>query len=910
MYPIKVCLDQVPFTKKPNNASIASISKRIGGCLHLLNTADELSTFVEQVGAQGYSFCPATFSDNYRHQSGFAQQQLIPLDFDNEDTKRSVTFEEIKSRANDYGLRPLFAYHSLRSTPDHPKFRVIFMNDTSISDQRAAKAMQLAMGEIFPEADRSCYSDVSKFYLGGKELIYYDKTNPEIDIVTLFQDLHYHVKNKYGVKHYKEKMRRFSNKTGIALTPNGYLDVTKVDIADELDKPAHLTEGSGALLQSRNGGNSPTPIMCNRIGCGENPPFLYMVRFSDNETSTKGTSVGKSSEERLAGNHKPYRSSVLESIRRCCKLYREFESGERSLPHDESFHLLNNLIHVESGTSLFIDIMSKYPQLYDKVDKWKDDIKRIIEVHRYPSRCDKYCPYQDQCNHAKNILGTACSHRIPMEIDPNYNVKYYSLEEAQEDVYETIHSAYMRQDDLIHVIKAQVGIGKSYSYLQIMRENPDERFLIAAPTNLLKNELYAAAESKCIDVCKTPSLEEIKDEIPAKVWEKIQWFYRRGQHSKVHPYIQKVLESEDIPCLQEYMADRDKIRLAKGCIITTHRYMLTMDKDRLDEFDSIIIDEDIIFKSIVSNQDEVKISSLEKLKKATSNPELKDKIKKLLKQSETQSCIKLDNFKYDIEEDPGINDKKKSSNFDIAAFCASTHFFVRRAEKEMNLDEDTVVFMKPATLKDLKYIIVSATADEEIYCKFFGPNRIDFHECKQALYEGTLLQYPDKTMSRSCISSNKKIVGRLMERFNIKASHVITFLKEKIGVLHFGNTEGSNELEGDDILVVGTPYHADFLYKLIAFRTGCEFDEDEEMTPQCINRNGYRVWINTFTNTDLQKIHLWMMDSELDQAAGRARLLRHDCTVHLFSRYPMKQAKIVKGFQYDDEASSHESTSV
>lgn len=155
-------------------------------------------------------------------------------------------------------------------------------------------------------------------------------------------------------------------------------------------------------------------------------------------------------------------------------------------------------------------------------------------------------------------------------------------------------------------------------------------------------------------------------------------------------------------------------------------------------------------------------------------------------------------------------------------------------------------------------------------------------------------------MSRFSIDNDKGIVRRLMKVFNLDESHVITFMKENIGFLHFGNTEGSNVLEGQDILVVGTPYHADFLYKLIAFTLGYDFDEDEEMTPQIIYRNGYRVRLNTYQNENLRKVHLWMMDSELDQAAGRARLLRHDCTVHLFSRYPMKQAEIVKGFNYGE----------
>lgn len=151
------------------------------------------------------------------------------------------------------------------------------------------------------------------------------------------------------------------------------------------------------------------------------------------------------------------------------------------------------------------------------------------------------------------------------------------------------------------------------------------------------------------------------------------------------------------------------------------------------------------------------------------------------------------------------------------------------------------------------------------------------------------------------MNRNKGIIERLMKHFNLEERHVISFKKENIGFLHFGNTEGSNALEGQDILVVGTPYHADFLYKLIAFTLGYDFDEDEEMTPQIVYRNGHRALINTYQNEYLQKVHLWMMDSELDQAVGRARLLRHDCTVHLFSRYPMKQAEIVQGFDYGEE---------
>lgn len=107
-------------------------------------------------------------------------------------------------------------------------------------------------------------------------------------------------------------------------------------------------------------------------------------------------------------------------------------------------------------------------------------------------------------------------------------------------------------------------------------------------------------------------------------------------------------------------------------------------------------------------------------------------------------------------------------------------------------------------------------------------------------------------------------------------------------------------LEGKDILVVGTPYHAEFLYKLAAIAMGIEFDEEEKMSLQTIDHNGYRFQFTTFQNKELRKIHLWMIESELEQAVGRARLLRNACTVHLFSNFPLHQAKMIPNFNFED----------
>ncbi len=226
---------------------------------------------------------------------------------------------------------------------------------------------------------------------------------------------------------------------------------------------------------------------------------------------------------------------------------------------------------------------------------------------------------------------------------------------------------------------------------------------------------------------------------------------------------------------------------------------------------------------------------------------------------------------------------------------------MRRASKEENLKEDTIAFIKPVSFKEAKYVMVSATANEDICRKYFGAENISFHECKNAKYKGTLYQYPGKSFSRDCLKRNPGIIKRLMKRFGIEEDNVITFMKENIGRLHFGNTEGSNSLEGQDILVIGTPHHAGFLYKLVAFTMGLDFDEDEEMTSQFVTYRGYRFWFKTYINEELRAIHFWMLESELEQAVGRSRLLRHDCNVHLFSNFPLSQAKMIQDFDFGKE---------
>jgi hypothetical protein len=251
-------------------------------------------------------------------------------------------------------------------------------------------------------------------------------------------------------------------------------------------------------------------------------------------------------------------------------------------------------------------------------------------------------------------------------------------------------------------------------------------------------------------------------------------------------------------------------------------------------------------------------------------------------------------LEYDISED---DDDVKELGIDVPSFCEATHIMYLEASEKNSITEDCIAFLKPAIFNPIKYIMVSATVNETICRNYFGPENVDFYECRLAKYEGTLTQFYNKSMSRSDIDKNPGILEFLQARSGYE--FCITFQKYHKGSLYFGNTEGCNYMAGKNIDVIGTPYQIDFIYKLFAFSIGLQFDEDAKMKPNLsIIRNGYIFPFTTYEDEVLRDIHLWLIESELEQAVGRGRLLRNPNNVNLFSNYPLRQS-IMREFDYE-----------
>ena len=128
------------------------------------------------------------------------------------------------------------------------------------------------------------------------------------------------------------------------------------------------------------------------------------------------------------------------------------------------------------------------------------------------------------------------------------------------------------------------------------------------------------------------------------------------------------------------------------------------------------------------------------------------------------------------------------------------------------------------------------------------------------------------------------------------------FMDHYAGELHFGNSAGCDYMKGENIDVIGTPHIPEWIYKLFAFTIGCEFDTEAKIRPGLtVEHNGWRFRFTTYEDEVLRAIQFYIIESQLEQAVGRARLLRKKCIVNLISNFPLCQANMME-FGYNNHA--------
>lgn len=847
-----VSLDNQSYDKKPEKTEISKIKYRAVSKWELI----EVDKLADLVGNHGHAMVPAHLEGGIASRN-FTGIQLFALDFD-----RGSRFTDIKRKCEELKIPVSFAYHTFSSSPEEERFRVVFVYECLIEDAFVAGVISYMLTKIFPECDGQC-KNLDRMFFGGKELIYVDG-DACIALVQLHLPFLYAMDTNGN---YKRNIQSFSKRTGVLLFNNLPMMGKISDLNSFFDEKVD-------------------PAVIHITGDAENSSFFIAKRDSMHSSITCKEKIKRININDGEGS---------------CRLLDEFLRGE-ALPHEARFAILTNLLHISGGKDLFLHIIKSYYG-EKEYEKWSKDVKYVKGYHS--CRCSgSFCPCYDSCENAGTIVNTLALDRKVYKTEEE---RYYSLEEAQECLADNLCSAFECGGAGIHLIKAQTALGKTTAYIRLIKENPKVKFLIALPTNILKEQvtkdLYYAGLLK-EEIFMTASIQG-NCFIPYDIRQEIANAHKQGIHNQtkkiLSAHCKETVDDFQVALKEEYRKLLDGIKAIKDerVVVTTHAFFLQMPEEFLKQY-TIIIDEDILQLQIFNRIYSISAACLEELVRKRI-PIFCDVAKEIL-QTELnlyrninvprgypmgEELEKLECF----GEDDNIND------------LLYAKVFVRLKNRYTGNEE--IKYFCPQKLPPLKYIVLSATLNEKIYRAYFESDVYMYTE-KKAAYKGKVVQYTYHSLGRNDLSDKRQVFLFAKELAGNPGLEIITFKKSRIlpGLsdmnskgLHFGNTTGINSLSGCDLGIVGTPYKAEEAYKLIACYLGADVNQRQDRRPvwrRIIYKNTSFL-LTTYHDLLLREIQLYSLESELEQCVGRARLLRKNCTVYIFSAFPCEQAKIITG---------------
>lgn len=652
-----------------------------------------------------------------------------------------------------------------------------------------------------------------------------------VDIYTIFLGFVDFMRDKYNQKHYSEKIHMFYSECYIELSGN-------------IPKIHWLEDGTFCFAS--------VVIINNKIVCND-----YSIKNKNAEIS----------KIRSGNKRAVFRNFNWTSLYQSCELFRDFYHGIE-LTYNQLIHIARNVCGAEKGKKFFLEILSSN---YSYQTNWKEILNAIIKGNIPLQSCEN-CVYEKECCHSKNMLETA----VPKGNDVKVLTKqqYVSIQEASENLNEIFNEVMDSEHEGIYIIKAQTGLGKTNMLINYLK-NTDKHCVIAVPTHELKDEIYNKAVMNGINnICCTPALPE--ESLSDEIFAEINHLYNIGAGKQVIVFLEMLCKridksNKNYKMIKDYLIKSKESLRFKGHIITTHAKLLMVPENTFEDY-QIIIDEDILRQVINTVAVPVKDIRAVLNEHKCFTGKAYEKLYKIIHSSG-----------YQFHNEKIVCETKliKSIDSNIYGLLNSQITYS---------DSQNVIFVDRKNLPNGKIVIMSATVEHEIYKYFFPMKNIVYYKCKKAEYTGQVIQYIDSSYSRAYFNDKKEAI-HIIKNF-IEEKPVITFKEfEHIfgSKYHFGNIEGLNVLEGKDLAVIGLPNVTEQVYILYGMCAGINPNKIK-MRPQRIEHNGYSFRLNTFDNEIIKKIQLWLLSSQLEQAVGRARVLRYNCSVIVFSGFPVEQA--------------------
>ncbi|USG65123.1 hypothetical protein NDK47_23865 [Brevibacillus ruminantium] len=873
---VNVSLDKVGFNRKPEKQEIAGISSRLGISASQISIQDFAK---EVVCPNARSFSPSIFKSGERTNATWVSQQIFALDIDED-----ISIQQVLERCNDFNLMPIIIYTSFRSTKEHEKFRVIFLLDEEVTDIRVRDLVQKSLMFVFPETDRAT-KDAARLLFGGKEIAYENYDNI-ITVPGLLTSVCAYIRTGSNPTRDMEKYCRF---VGIDMV-NGYPKIQTFENESEI---AGIV---GANVHVKLTKNWTNPIIYNRI-C---PIFSqnYILYFSKDNAQehylkTDSSKDTKFNIEKTKEEFTLIRNFNFDELEDNCQLFREALSGDYWLYHEEMFGLMTNLLHIKGGKEKVQQILNSRKEYARKIDSWNVMANQISKCNYAPSRCDSFCPFADSCQHARNVIDQGKLVRGRVQVLEEEHLK--SLPQAEKELEHIFTQIIENEEEGIYVIKAPTGIGKTELYVQACKQH---KATIALPTHALKDEVSNRMKESGVRHFTVPQLP---DNLTTEVRQKLEHLYSLGAFKTANVYLRDLAKefTHQGIVIDKYIRDIESAKTVKNTtILTTHqRAIYTKDHN-----DILIVDEDII--PTLFPQSSMSLAdftlAIAKLKQTKSNQMDIDVLSSLEKQVMDAPIGLIQEaasfFLSTAEEMEQEVVKSDDVNTNILGFLNCTYYVKVKAYGEIEF----INFISRKQLPAKKVIIMSATINERISKIVFG-QQIKFYDLGLVETKGKIIQIPSKSFSRYSIKENKEemlnLAENLINTYNPN-SQVITY-KNMMKTLEqtptFGATAGVDYLKGQNITILGTPNVHPLTYLLFSAALGQKLGfDDSKMEYQPVIRNGFKFYYQTYSNKDLLKeIQFYLIESELLQAVGRARILRTEATVLVLSNLPIQGAEFV-----------------
>ena len=354
-------------------------------------------------------------------------------------------------------------------------------------------------------------------------------------------------------------------------------------------------------------------------------------------------------------------------------------------------------------------------------------------------------------------------------------------------------------------------MGKTNAYETLIKESTFGGYIIAVPTNELKNQVYnELIEMGTVDVMKTPELEYINDK---EIREETNRLRDIGAFSVRKEFLKKSLLNlegkkkrtkkqykieeieKDISNISNYLEQNEIVNQFKGHIVTTWARLYHLSW-RVVHTHSLIIDEDILRECIKTRTYSLKkLENTCKCLKTHYNKELEEKLETIIK-APAKKIVSVKPFYKNamdtkviekVEEECSLEPKSIYNIFDVLSVSAIYKF----------KDEQDVEYVHCLTCRQvpkMKTIVLSATLESEFYEKFFEERDIEYKEIPQSEYMGKVIQDCSYSYSRTCLNNNPQILDMIRNKH--RGLPLITFKKFcNDNDYNFGAIEGLNGLK-------------------------------------------------------------------------------------------------------------------